>query len=65
MPNKRSRDAIRQIKLHMRAMIKEYQEQNQRYPTNAELMDAFQSTDKTIIKIKHEIYEEDRKTMTE
>jgi 3-keto-L-gulonate-6-phosphate decarboxylase len=65
MPNKRSREAIRQIKLDMRAMIKEYQEQKHRYPTNAELMNVFQSTDKTIIKFKHEIYEEDRKTMTE
>ena len=65
MSNKRSREAIRQIKLDMRAMMKEYQEQKHRYPTNAELMDVFQSTDKTIIKFKHDIYEEDRKTMTE
>ena len=28
-------------------------------------MDVVQSTDKTINKFKHEIYEEDRKTMTE
>ena len=65
MPNKRTREAIRQVKLVMRAMIKEYQEQKQIYPTNAELMDVFQSTDKTIIKFKHVIYDEDGKTMTE
>ena len=65
MPNKRSIEAIRQIKLYMSAMIKEYPKQKQRYPTNSELMDVFQSTDKTIIQFKHEIYEEDRKTMTE
>ena len=65
MQQKRAREAIRQINLDMRAMIKEYQEQKQRYATNAELMDVCQSTDKTSIKFKHAIYEEDRKTMTE
>ena len=65
MSNKRSREAIRQIKLDMRAMMREYQEQKHRYPTNDELMDVFQSTDKTIIKFKHEIYEEDRNKMND
>ena len=57
MTNNRYRDAIRQIKLDMRAMIKEYQQQKRIYPTNAELMDVFQSTDKTLIMFKHDIYQ--------
>ena len=65
MSNKRSREAIRQIKLDMRAMIKEYQQQKQRYTNNAELMEVFQSTDNTITKFKDEIQETERKTMTE
>ena len=65
MPNKRFRDAIRQIKLDMRAMIKGYQEQKQRYPTNDDMRDVFQSTDKTTLRFKNETNEEERKTRTE
>lgn len=65
MPRRRSKEAIAQAKLDMRAMIADCREQKQRYPTNTEFVKVLEYSERTVIKLKRQIYEEDSQLMIE